>query len=135
MNAIIPTEAQARLILQTTPVSLVALPSKAGDSKTGISNQKIVAGGIAGVAAWIVCVVLQKYAGIGIPPDLLAPIIGVLIAYLVPPSQRDIIDHLTDEIVHAAQRDPDTNVSSVLAPTLPEPGQPAMITPPAPKTT
>lgn len=134
MTAIIPTEAQARLILQATPVSLVATASQAGDSKTGIPNQKLVAGGVSGVAALIICVLLQKYAGITLPIDIVAPIVGALFVAFVPPSQRDIVNHMTDEIVHAAQRDPDSNVSSVLAPTLPKPGQPAMITPPAPKT-
>lgn len=129
MNSPIPTTSQASALLSAAP-TIVAPPSAPGASQTGVPSQKLVAGGIGGVLTWVIVAALNKYAGVTLPADIVAYVVALALAYLVPPSQRDLIDHLTDEVVHAAQRDPDSNVSSVLAPTAPVPGQPAVITPP-----
>lgn len=126
------TESQAKSLIETSKV-FVAPPSAAGASKTGIPQQKAVAGGLGGLIAFIVVLLAQKYLGLAIPPDLAAYVVGLLLVIVVPPAQRDVIEHLTDEVVHAAQRDPDTMVSSVLPPTQPVVGQPAIVIPPAKK--
>ena len=140
------TPAQANLILATTPPAAIAPASAPGASKTGIPAQKVVAGGISGVLAWVLLATLAHFGFDLQPlansllganaPDVqatLAGIIALAIANWVPPSQRDIINHLTDEVVHAAQRDPDSQVSAVLAPTAPAPGDAPVIAQPPSK--
>lgn len=102
-------------------VPMVVSPASApGASMTGIPSQKAVAGGIGGIITWVIVAALSKYAGVAIPPELVSGVVALLLVWLVPPSQRDLINHLTDEVVHAAQRDPDSDVSAVLAPTIGE---------------
>lgn len=131
------TEAQAQAILKNAPV--VAMPVAKADSVMAgppIPPRQALAGGLAGIVAWLICYFLGKYTGIVIPLELQTPIaifVGGLVASIIPPSAKDIIKNLNDAIVHAAQKDPESNVSYVLKPVQPPAGEAATITPPAQK--
>lgn len=78
-----------------------------------LPDRKVLAGGIAGILAWLLVFIGNKY-GMGITPDvqsLLTGAIGWAVAYLVPSSVRDVINHLNDDIVQIAAADPNSNVS------------------------
>lgn len=71
-------------------------------------DRKVLAGGLAGVGAWIVMMVLLHF-NVPVPSDFqgeASGLIGLLIAYLVPPADQDIINKLNDRLVKAAQDDP-----------------------------
>src|SRR5580658_4071517 len=141
------TEADAAKVLATVPSSTASAP---GASKTGIPAQQMVSAAFCSAIAWAL---LSAAAHFGVDPQpivdhlcglinvqpfsvqpALAGIIGLIIATYIPPSQRDIINNLTDAIVHAAMKDPSTEVSNVQKPVTPAPGDTAVIVPPAAKT-
>jgi len=133
-----PTPSQATAILKAAP-SIAAPPAAPGSSgiNSWIPPQKFLAGGIGGIVTWLIVHLLSVYAGIDVPADLqtyIASGVAALLVYIVPPSQKDVVQHLNDDIIHIAQRDPDSNVSYVLPPVQPPPGEPATIVPPASKT-
>lgn len=71
-----------------------------------IPDRKIWAGGLAAVAAWLLCQALQQFAGIVIPPDFAASIIvtaGGAISYLVPPSVADLLRRADDTLRHLGE--------------------------------
>ena len=140
------SEVDARKVLASVPSSVASAP---GTSKTGLPAQQMITAGISGAIAWGL---LAAAAHFGLDPQpivdqitgamgitsfaiqpALAGVIGLVIASWVPPSQRDIIAHLTDAIVHAAMKDPATEVSNVQKPVTPPPGEALVIVPPASK--
>ena len=141
------TEADAAKVLATVPSSTASAP---GSSKTGIPAQQLLMAGVSSAIAWGLLAVAAHFgidpqpivdkicaamnvAPIAIEPAL-AGIIGLDIATYVPPSQRDIVVNLTDAIVHAAMKDPTTEVSNVQKPVTPAPGDDRVIVPPLAKT-
>lgn len=78
-----------------------------------IPDRKILAGGLAGIVAWAVMLGLG-FAGVQVPAEtqaLLTTLIASLIGYLVPPSQKDIVKRLNDQLVAIAAADPNIPVT------------------------
>lgn len=143
-------EQQAKAILETAPVTAQPLPASESVMNSWIPPQRVLAAGVSGVLAWIILSVLKHY-GIDPQPILnsifgilgaqapeaqpaLAGIIALIIASFVKPSTTEIVQHSTNETVQQAMKDPLSNVDYVQVPVQPPPGEPATITPPAPKT-
>ena len=77
-------------------------------------DRKVWAGGLAGLLTWGVTLVAQRYLGVSLPPDLVTMIVGGVttgVAYLVPPTVRDIVKRLNDGIVQIAADDPNIPVT------------------------
>jgi len=73
-----------------------------------IPDRKVLAGGLAGLLAWLVAMVASRY-GFPLTPEQQTYVAGAIawaVAYFVPPSKRDIVKHLNDDIVRMAQDDP-----------------------------
>lgn len=73
-----------------------------------IPDRKVIAGGVGGVLAWLILMAASK-AGIPISADVqaqLAGVIGWVLAWAVPPSTRDIITRLNNDLVAQAKADP-----------------------------
>ena len=72
-----------------------------------IPDRKVWAGGIAGIVSWIILSIAARQ-GITLPVDqaTLAGIVGWVVSYFTPPSARDIMKRLNDDLVKAAQDDP-----------------------------
>ena len=80
-----------------------------------IPDRKVWAGGATMVVAWLIVQVLDLYAGADIPlgaDAALAFALGKAVEYLVPPSARDLITKLDDEIVAYAGRSSVSEVSA-----------------------
>jgi hypothetical protein len=87
-------------------------------NKSYIPDRKVVAGGFAGILTWALMLVAGRY-GVVVDPAMqpvLASFAGTLIGYLVPPSQRDIIKRLDDQIVAIAAADPTVPVDPTTKP-------------------
>ncbi len=76
-----------------------------------IPDRKVLAAGISGVLAWLLLTlatpILNKY-GIWPPPgtqEQLAGLIALLMAWLVPPADKDIVDRIDNRLVSMAQAD------------------------------
>lgn len=70
-----------------------------------LPDRKIVAGGVAGIVAWGIAAGLKHY-GVELDANAQTMLVGLvtgLIAYVVPPSQRDILKRLDDNLVQIAQ--------------------------------
>lgn len=83
-----------------------------------LPDRKVLAGGLSGLVTWLVVYISGRY-GLDIPADVQAAIplvFGLVVSYLVPPSQRDVLKRLDDGIIAIAARDPQTAVSEALAP-------------------
>ena len=79
-----------------------------------LPDRKVWAGGLAGLLTWGVTLVAQRYLGVSLPPDLVTMIVGGVttgVAYLVPPTVRDIVKRLNDGIVQIAADDPNIPVT------------------------
>lgn len=76
-------------------------------SVSWIPTRKVLAGGLASVAAWGITTVLTHY-GYTLPIDqtLLTSGIAWIAAYITPSSARDIITRLNNDLVRQAQDDP-----------------------------
>lgn len=75
-----------------------------------IPDAKVLAGGIAGVLAWMATIGLAS-AGVEIPAETVGALVAAvmaLVAYLVPPSTRDIIKRVDDTIIDLARQSPDS---------------------------
>ncbi|GGH14968.1 hypothetical protein GCM10007036_14630 [Alsobacter metallidurans] len=80
-------------------------------------DRKVLAGGFGGIVAWLLTLVLARY-GIPLTPEMQTMIttgVGMLLAYAVPPAQRDIIRHLNDELVAIAAAKADIPVTPAKA--------------------
>lgn len=145
--ALKPTkEIEAAAILKAAPVTISqATPPSETQMRAGwIPPRNVWAGGLAGIVAWLILHVITVYANIDVvtlghslgfdPFTVLAGLVAAGIAWAVPPSVSDVVTNLNDAIVHIAQKDPQSNVSYVIAPVQPPPGEPAVIVPPAVKT-
>lgn len=76
-------------------------------------DRKVLAGGVGGIATWGVMQVALHY-GFAITPDMQALIsggVGWLLAYLIPPAQRDILRRMNDQLVAIAAADPSIPVT------------------------
>jgi hypothetical protein len=78
-----------------------------------LPDRKVLAGGIAGIVTWGLTIVAARY-GVVLTPDMQALIVGGVgwaIAYIVPPSQHDIVKRLNDDLVAIAAADPNIPVT------------------------
>lgn len=78
-----------------------------------LPDRKVLAGGIAGLLTWGLTVVAARY-GIVLTPDIQSLIVGGVgwaMAYIVPPSQHDIVKRLNDDLVAIAAADPNIPVT------------------------
>lgn len=84
-------------------------------------DRKILAGGLASVLAWFVLFGAGK-VGIAVDPvlqSILVPLIGYAISYLVPPSLRDVVSRVNNDIVKLANADPSNpTTAQVVTPAL-----------------
>jgi len=74
-----------------------------------IPDRKVWAGGLAALLTWGINLAAQHFLGVSLPPDLLTMVVGGVttgVAYLVPPTVRDIVKRLNDDIVQIAANDP-----------------------------
>ncbi len=79
-----------------------------------LPDRKVWASGLTGVVAWFIVYFAGHYFNLAIPSDVQAQIaggLGLLVAYIVPPSTRDTITRLNDELVKIAAADPAIPVS------------------------
>lgn len=77
-------------------------------------DRKVLAGGVAGLAAWAIMLALGA-AGLQVPAEtqaLLVTIISTAMGYLVPPAERDIVKRLNDQLVAIAAADPTIPVTA-----------------------
>lgn len=80
---------------------------------TYMPDRKVVAGGLAGIITWALMLAAGHF-GFALDASLqpaIASAVGTLIAYATPPSQRDVIKRLNDEIVAIAANDPTVPVT------------------------
>lgn len=78
-----------------------------------LPDRKVLAGGVAGIITWGLTVLAGRY-GIVLTPEMQSLIVGGVgwaMAYLVPPSQHDIIKRLDNDLVAMAAADPKIPVS------------------------
>ena len=78
-------------------------------------DQKVLAGGLGGVTAWGVVLLLTQF-GVTVPPGLEATIplfVALAVKYLVPASDADIIKRVNDRIVAMASADPENPTTAV----------------------
>lgn len=83
-----------------------------------LPDRKIVAGGVAGIVAWGISAGLKHY-GVELDANAQTMLVGMvsgLMAWAVPPSQRDILKRLDDNLVQIAQNSPE--YPKVTKPTL-----------------
>ncbi len=79
-----------------------------------LPDRKVWAGGLAGLLTWGVTLAAQHYLGVALPPDLVTMVVGGVttgVAYLIPPSVKDIVKRLNDGIVQIAADDPNITVT------------------------
>jgi hypothetical protein len=79
-----------------------------------IPDRKIFATGTSGILAWLIITIITATTGVVLPAgsvEGLSALIGLVTGYIIPPSQRDIIKRLNDEIVAIAAADPKIPVS------------------------
>lgn len=79
-------------------------------------DRKVWAGGIAAVLAWFIIGALEKYGHVTLTPDMRTMITGMVataISYIVPPTTRDIIKRLDDNLVAIAMADPKIPVTGI----------------------
>ena len=72
-------------------------------------DRKVWAGGLGGLLTWGITLAAQKYLGIPLPPEVVTMIVGgatTAVSYIVPPTVRDIVKRLNDDIVQVAANDP-----------------------------
>lgn len=92
-----------------------------------LPGRKVLAGGAAGLLAYVILTAihvwghldLQAYADILAPPPGTVNITAILtgaitagVGYIVPPSKKDVINHLNNEIIAMAQEDPASPVTA-----------------------
>lgn len=66
-----------------------------------VPERKFLAGGLAGIAAWLVSLVTVRYLGIDVPLEVLGPFImaaGTSAYYLVPPSAQDVLRRIDGDL-------------------------------------
>ena len=100
--------------------------AKSAPSPSWLPGRKVLAGGLAGLATFGILtglqiwahVDLQSYADTFVPPPgtlnvtaLLTGAITTGVAYITPPSIKDVISHLNDKIVAMAGKSPDSPVT------------------------
>lgn len=79
-----------------------------------IPDRKVWASGLTYVVAFFIVQAFEAYTGADVPTEmeaLLPGAIGYLVAYVVPPSLRDTIKRLDNEVIAIAARD--TSVPAV----------------------
>lgn len=99
---------------------------------TWFPDRKVLAGGIAGLAAWGLTLAAAKF-GIVLTPDMQTMIvagIGAAASYITPPSVKDIVKRLDTQIVQIGINDPNIPVdlkelkpAPVAPPSAPKVGQ------------
>lgn len=82
-------------------------PSVVSPTPTFPPDKKVWAGGLAGLATWLIFFVAAK---VGMPIDpslqgLISLAIGYGVSYLVPPALHDVVDRVNNDIVKLANAD------------------------------
>lgn len=91
-------------------------------------DRKVLAGGIAGLVAWILLSLLRHFTSFDLQPVLdtifgmgtldmqavLSTAIAILIAHVTAPSVRDIVKRVDNGIVTIANADPDNPTTAVV---------------------
>lgn len=98
-------------------------------------DRNILIGSLAAVIVWAMSVIAEKY-GVAFSNDVMIAmptIVGFVIAHFIPLSTGELVKKLDDDVVHAAQVDPKSNVSYVIPPVAVPPGEAPTIVPPASK--
>jgi Na+/citrate or Na+/malate symporter len=89
-------------------------PMQSAPSRSWVPSRKAMASGIAGVLTFFVMAAIRHFTGIDLPASVEAMITGGVmwaINYLVPPSAKDVVDHLNNAIVKLAVEDPASPVT------------------------
>jgi hypothetical protein len=96
------------------PVPIIASnPSDSAPSQSSVPSRPMFVGAVGAVATWGIVFVAGRY-GIPLPDYVQAAvpvIIGFVVAYLVPPTVRDVANRLNDKIVAFAAADQNIPVS------------------------
>lgn len=100
----------------------MADPTPAAVQASWVPSRKVIASGLAGIVAWAIFTVAAHY-NIQLPLDqtALTGIIMWVVAYVTPPSLQDVLRRLNNDVVKAAQDDPDTPVSKPAVPLASDP--------------
>lgn len=97
-------------------------PTPVTPASTWVPGRKVIASGLAGIVAYFILWGATK-AGVQLPVDQTA-LTGIIIwgvAYLTPPSLRDVLRRLNDDVVKAAQDDTTVNVTKPSMPLASDP--------------
>src|SRR5690606_20396094 len=66
-----------------------------------VPERKFLAGGLAGIAAWLLSLVTVRYLGIDVPIEVSGPFIvsaGTSAYYLMPPSAQDVLRRIDGDL-------------------------------------
>lgn len=90
-------------------------------SQSWLPDRNVLSGGIVAVAGWAIIAVAGHY-GLDVPLPVQAAmpmVLGYVVTYLLPPSVRDVVSRVNDDIVKLAAADPN-NPTSERTMVLPE---------------
>lgn len=131
------SETQAKAAIANAPVVNQPTAVSASPMKPSpIPPQNVWAGGLGAVVTWFIVYALTNYLNFPVDPGLqtvISGFVGVVLAWVIPPSDNDVHKVLTDKIVQGAMADPESNVSYYQPPVAPPKGEAAVIVPPLKK--
>lgn len=87
-----------------------------------IPDRKVLAGGVVGVLTWLVVLILRQTTGLDLGPDAqsaISGVVGLIAAYVISPSQQDIVKRLTNYLVAVASADKNSPVSAEVLKAVP----------------
>lgn len=90
-------------------------------SQNWFPDRNVLSGGLVAVASWTIIAVAGHY-GLDVPISVQAAmpmVLGYVVTYLLPPSVRDVVARVNDDIVKLAAADPN-NPTSERTMVLPE---------------
>lgn len=90
-------------------------------SQNWFPDRNVLSGGLVAVVSWAVIAIADHY-GLNIPLFIQAAIptfLGYIVTYILPPSVKDVVARVNDDIVRLAAADPD-NPTSERTMVLPE---------------
>lgn len=102
-------------------------------SQSWFPDRNVLSGGLVALVGWII-VALAGYWGLDVPLTLqamLPAVLGYVVTYLLPPSVRNVVARVNDDIVRLAAADP-SNPTSERTMVLPEATKVVAASTPAP---
>lgn len=97
-------------------MTVPATPVTVSPTPTFPPDRKVWSGGLAGILTWLIIFGLGK-AGVPLDPTLqsgLALVVGYAVSYFVPPSLRDVVSRVNNDIVKIANADQSNPTTAVV---------------------